>query len=71
MNSAVCSLSARIPSADNQWRSFQRQREKSTATFFVGLSRAKQRTIFTYCVSRGDRDSVDALYRLLATPGSK
>lgn len=54
---------------DNQWWSFPNEREASTATFFVGLSRAEQRTIFTYCASRGDRESVDELYRLLATAG--
>lgn len=54
---------------DNQWWSFRREPEASTATFFVGLSRAEQRTVFTYCASRGDRESVDALYRLLATAG--
>jgi len=54
---------------DNQWWSYRREREASTATFFVGLSRAEQRTIFTYCDVRGNRDSVAALYGLLEAAG--
>lgn len=54
---------------DRQWWSFQREKEAATATFFVGLSRAEQRTIFTYCVERGDRSAVEALYQLLENAG--
>lgn len=54
---------------DQQWWSFRREPEASTATFFVGLSRAEQRTIFTYCAERGDRESVEALYDLLEAAG--
>lgn len=54
---------------DQQWWSFAREPEASTATFFVGLSRAEQRTIFTYCAERGTRESVEALYDLLRTAG--
>jgi hypothetical protein len=42
----------------------------ATATFFVGLSCADQRTIFTYCDERGDRRWVDVLYRLLEAAGA-
>jgi hypothetical protein len=54
---------------DRQWWSFHREQDASTATFFVGLSRAEQRTIFTYCAERGDRSAVDALYQLLENAG--
>ena len=54
---------------DRQWWSFQREQEAATATFFVGLSRAEQRTIFTYSAERGDRAAVDALYEMLETAG--
>lgn len=54
---------------DQQWWSFEREPEASTATFFVGLSRAEQRTIFTYCAQRGNRVSVEALYDLLEAAG--
>jgi superfamily I DNA/RNA helicase len=54
---------------DNQWWAHRRERHESTATFFVGLSRAKQRTIFTYCDRRGDRESVADLYELLREAG--
>jgi superfamily I DNA/RNA helicase len=54
---------------DNQWWSYRREPQASTSTFFVGLSRAEQRTIFTYCASRGDRESVVALYDLLSAAG--
>ncbi len=54
---------------DSQWWSFGREQEDATATFFVGLSRAEQRTIFTYCAERADRAAVDALYQLLENAG--
>jgi superfamily I DNA/RNA helicase len=54
---------------DRQWWSFPQDPEASTATFFVGLSRAEQRTIFTYCAERGDREAVEALYGLLEAAG--
>lgn len=54
---------------DQQWWSFRREPEASTATFFVGLSRAEQRTIFTYCDERGDRAGVEVLYELLEAAG--
>jgi hypothetical protein len=39
------------------------------ATFFVALSRAKQRAIFAFCQGRGQRRRVADLYRLLTDAG--
>lgn len=39
------------------------------AAFFVALSRAKQRAIFTFCQQRGERNNVAELYRLLTDAG--
>ena len=52
---------------DEQWWSFGRDPDEALRTFFVGLSRAEQRTIFTYCRDRGDRDKIGQLYDLLAS----
>lgn len=54
---------------DRQWWSLKREQKAATATFFVGLSRAEQRTIFTYCAERGDREAVEELYTLLDAAG--
>lgn len=54
---------------DNQWWSHRRERHTSTATFFVGLSRAEQRAIFTYCDRRGNRLMVADLYEKLGEAG--
>lgn len=54
---------------DKQWWSHKREPEASTSTFFVGLSRAAQRTIFTYCSARGRRRDIADLYQLLANAG--
>ena len=54
---------------DNQWWSHRRERQESTSTFFVGLSRAEQRTIFTYCGGRADRATITDLYLLLGEAG--
>jgi superfamily I DNA/RNA helicase len=54
---------------DKQWWSHKRDPEASTSTFFVGLSRAAQRTIFTYCSARGRRRDIADLYQLLANAG--
>jgi superfamily I DNA/RNA helicase len=51
---------------DRMWR---QQDAERTATFFVALSRAKQRAIFTYCQSRGSRTGVADLYALLTRAG--
>lgn len=54
---------------DDQWWSFCQDPLESVRTFFVGLSRAEQRTIFTYCRSRGPRRNIQALYDMLAHAG--
>ncbi len=53
---------------DSAWWSYSEANPEGKATFFVGLSRAKQRVIFTHCRSRG-RDNISELYRLLAAAG--
>ncbi len=50
---------------DDQWWSFKNEPAEAVRTFFVGLSRAEQRTIFTYCSARGARRKIAALYGLL------
>lgn len=54
---------------DNQWWSFKENSKEATQAFFVGLSRARQRTIFTYCKERGKRDDIKPLYELLDEAG--
>ncbi len=51
---------------DNQWWSFSQDPDEAARTFFVGLSRAEQRTIFTYCEARGGRENIKPLYDLLS-----
>lgn len=51
---------------DSQWWSFRQDPDEATRTFFVGLSRAEQRTIFTFCEARGGRENIRPLYDLLA-----
>ncbi len=54
---------------DDQWWSFSRDTTEAVRTFFVGLSRAEQRTIFTYCAARGGRQNIRSLYDFLAAAG--
>jgi superfamily I DNA/RNA helicase len=54
---------------DKMWWSHKVGGYEGHATFFVGLSRAKQRAIFTYCKTRGSRKGVNDLYDLLAAAG--
>lgn len=54
---------------DDAWWSFERQPEESRCTFFVALSRAKQRVIFTYCEERGRRRKISPLYQSLESAG--
>jgi len=54
---------------DKMWWSHKVGGYEGCATFFVGLSRAKQRAIFTYCKTRGSRKGVSDLYDLLAAAG--
>ncbi len=51
---------------DGQWWSIKNDPTEAVRTFFVGLSRAEQRTIFTYCKERGGlRRLVKPLYDYL------
>lgn len=54
---------------DKLWWSYTAKSHEGMATFFVGLSRAKQRVIFTYCRNRGTRRQVADLYELLSAAG--
>lgn len=53
---------------DDAWWSHTPRNPEGCSTFFVALSRAKQRAIFTYCRSR-DRRKVADLYQLLTDAG--
>jgi hypothetical protein len=53
----------------DQWWAHSRNPEESTATFFVGLSRAAQRTIFTSCAKRGNRTVIADFYSILESKG--
>jgi len=54
---------------DQMWWSYSPANPEGLATFFVALSRAKQRAIFTFCHGRGDRERVADLYQLLSAAG--
>jgi superfamily I DNA/RNA helicase len=54
---------------DDTWWSHTPGDSEGTATFFVALSRAKQRAIFTFCRARGQRVRVADLYKLLSDAG--
>jgi superfamily I DNA/RNA helicase len=54
---------------DGAWWSYSNDEAEATAGFFVAFTRAKQRAIFTYCPSRGNRDGIQPLYDLLAEAG--
>jgi superfamily I DNA/RNA helicase len=54
---------------DKMWWSHSAGNPEGIATFFVALSRAKQRAIFTFCEARGRRARVADLYRLLTDAG--
>lgn len=53
---------------DASWWSYTLNNPEGASTFFVALSRAKQRAIFTYCRTRA-REKVSDLYYLLSTAG--
>ena len=53
---------------DESWWSHQPGGLEGQSIFFVGLSRAEQRVVFTYCEGRG-RKRVEDLYELLAAAG--
>lgn len=52
---------------DSAWWSYSEANSEGKSTFFVGLSRAKQRVVFTYA-ARG-RERVSELYELLREAG--
>jgi superfamily I DNA/RNA helicase len=54
---------------DAAWWSYTRETTESTAGFFVAFTRAKQRVIFTYCPTRGNRNDIQPLYALLGQAG--
>ena len=54
---------------DQSWWSHTPRNPEGIATFFVALSRAKQRAIFLFCAGRGNRNRVSELYQLLTDAG--
>jgi len=54
---------------DSSWWSYSTANPEGKATFFVGLSRAKQRVVFTYARGSGGRTKISELYKLLAAAG--
>lgn len=54
---------------DSSWWSYSTENPEGKATFFVALSRARQRAIFTYCTRRGNRQKISDLYELLTQAG--
>lgn len=54
---------------DQSWWSHTPRNPEGIATFFVALSRAKQRAIFLFCEQRGARDRVSDLYQILTEAG--
>lgn len=54
---------------DHAWWSHTPENPEGLATFFVALSRAKQRAIFAFCEARGTRRKVADLFNLLTEAG--
>ena len=54
---------------DKSWWSHTPGNPEGLATFFVALSRAKQRAVFMFCNERGQRRKVADLYQLLTDAG--
>lgn len=54
---------------DKAWWNFSRDEHEAKASFFVAITRAKQRVIFIYCRERGQRAEIAALYELLEEAG--
>ncbi|AEF91099.1 UvrD/REP helicase [Delftia sp. Cs1-4] len=54
---------------DKSWWSHTPGNPEGLATFFVALSRAKQRAVFMFCNERGNRQKVADLYQLLTYAG--
>lgn len=56
---------------DNAWWSHQPGSSESMSIFFVALSRAKQRAVFSFCSERGERQKLSDIYALLEKSGIK
>lgn len=54
---------------DNQWWSHESNPVESTMAFYVGVTRAMERIIFTYSEERGDRKKVNGFYDRLESAG--
>jgi superfamily I DNA/RNA helicase len=54
---------------DQSWWSHTPGNPEGIATFFVALSRAKQRAVFLFCERRGARRQVADLYQMLTDAG--
>ncbi|WP_317916866.1 ATP-dependent helicase [Vibrio sp. MACH09] len=54
---------------DSAWWSFSKNRDEGLCVFFVALSRAKQRALFSHCASRGQANSISELFQLLKDAG--
>lgn len=56
---------------DRSWWSHSQGNPEGIASFFVALSRPKQRAVFMFCQNRGTRQKVADLYQLLTDAGVK
>lgn len=54
---------------DQAWWSYVPGNPEGIATFFVALSRAKQRALSLFCQARGQREKVADLFLLLTRAG--
>jgi superfamily I DNA/RNA helicase len=54
---------------DDQWWSHARDTVQSTMAFFVGVSRAGERLVFTQCDQRGSTGNIADLYEVLRQAG--
>jgi superfamily I DNA/RNA helicase len=54
---------------DGAWFAFHSQTREEMCGFFVAFTRAKQRVIFSYCATRGQRTAIAPLYTLLKSAG--
>lgn len=54
---------------DKTWWSYTPDNPEGLATFFVAVSRAKQRIVITHCTQRGSRTQVAPLFDLLRKAG--
>lgn len=54
---------------DAQWWAYRRDAVESTMAFYVGLTRAMERIVFTYVSQRGNRDAIGEFYAQLEAAG--